>query len=79
MNDTKQILCNIVKHIKDDQNLTFSNIRSLLLANECKITEKQLNQVINHGGAGVSVPTIDKIIYYLGYDTEVRITLNGKY
>ena len=79
MNNTKQILCNIVKHLKGTQDLTFSSMRLLLSERGCKVTDRQINQIINHVGKGVSVSTLDKIIHHLGYETEVRITTNGNY
>lgn len=74
MNNTKKVLCNIITAKKDERKFTFKSLQSYLSASGCKVSNKQINQIVNHDGNEVSVTLLDEIIHSLGYSTEVMIT-----
>lgn len=69
MRTLKQMLCQSLKDIKNDENLTYRQIVDKVKDKEYldKVTEAQLAKILNKDGNGVSEDVIHKIIKSLGY------------
>lgn len=69
MRTVKQMLCQSLKDIKEDNNLTYKQIVSLVESGEFldKITEAQIAKILNKDGHGVSEDVVHRIIKSLGY------------
>lgn len=69
MRTIKQMLCQSLQDIKDDNKLTYKQIVSLVESNEFldKITEAQIAKILNKDGHGVSEDVVHRIIKSLGY------------
>lgn len=69
MRTIKQMLCQSLQDIKDDNKLTYKQIVSLVESNEFldKITEAQIAKILNKDGHGVSEDVVHRVIKSLGY------------
>lgn len=74
-NDTKQIMCNIMIEIKEENSYTYDQILSMQKERgKLPLNRGQLNSILVHKGKGVSVALMDDLFYSLGYTTEVVLS-----
>lgn len=69
MRTIKQMLCQSLQDIKEDNKLTYRQIVALVESNEFldKITEAQIAKILNKDGHGVSEDVVHRVIKSLGY------------
>lgn len=72
MNNTKEIMCNILVELRGDNGWTYDQILSIQKnSGNLPLTRKQLSLILNHKAEGVSITVIDDLLYSLGYTTQV--------
>lgn len=67
----KEQLCNIVKNLKSELNLTYDQ---MVLLGEGGFHKSQITSILNQGGQNVSVEVIVDVILSLGGEIEIHET-----
>lgn len=80
MNDTKKIMCRILRELKEDNDWTFDNMLGIQKQfGTITLSRDQLNRILNHEAKGVSIAVMDDLFYSLGYTTEVVLGTHFNY